>query len=274
MSIYTRLVGVDGDSRFPPSVLAALKVSLGIQNVGAPMTTAQRNALRTADLLPGYYIFNTDLQIHQIWRTDHAEWHDGLDTPGTQKWWAGGTIPRGWMKQNGASLSRSTYAKLYAVIGTTYGGGASSTAFNIPNTAGRTPIDTNGTHPLGQQGGLEMVTLTQSQMPSHTHTPTISGTSETHSHTGSTTANGSHNHDYVRIYKGPDDSVAAGSKNVDDRAHFRTESTGSTGAHAHSLILNAHTSSHSHTATVSSTGGGEAHSNMQPYHSGHFIIKY
>ena len=46
------------------------------------------------------------------------------------------TAPTGWLKANGAAISRSTYADLFAAIGTTYGSGDGSTTFNIPDLRG------------------------------------------------------------------------------------------------------------------------------------------
>lgn len=49
---------------------------------------------------------------------------------------AGATVPTGWLKCNGAQLSRTTYAALFAVIGTTYGAGDGSTTFALPDLRG------------------------------------------------------------------------------------------------------------------------------------------
>jgi microcystin-dependent protein len=46
------------------------------------------------------------------------------------------TAPTGWLKCNGAAISRTTYAKLFAVTGTTYGVGNGSTTFNLPDLRG------------------------------------------------------------------------------------------------------------------------------------------
>lgn len=46
---------------------------------------------------------------------------------------AGSTIPTGWLLCDGSAVSRTTYAKLFSVIGTTYGSGNGSTTFNLPN---------------------------------------------------------------------------------------------------------------------------------------------
>jgi microcystin-dependent protein len=46
------------------------------------------------------------------------------------------TVPTGWLKCNGAAVSRTTYADLFAAIGTTYGAGDGSTTFNLPDLRG------------------------------------------------------------------------------------------------------------------------------------------
>lgn len=46
---------------------------------------------------------------------------------------AGSTTPSGYLLCNGATVSRTTYSKLYSAIGTTYGSGDGSTTFNLPN---------------------------------------------------------------------------------------------------------------------------------------------
>ena len=53
---------------------------------------------------------------------------------------AGSSIPTGYLACNGAAVSRTTYADLFAAIGTTYGVGDGSTTFNLPNLAGRTIV--------------------------------------------------------------------------------------------------------------------------------------
>lgn len=47
------------------------------------------------------------------------------------------TAPTGWLKANGAAVSRTTYATLFAAIGTTFGVGDGSTTFNLPDLRGR-----------------------------------------------------------------------------------------------------------------------------------------
>lgn len=86
---------------------------------------------------------------------------------------AGNFAPRGWAFCNGQLLPVSQNTALFSLIGTTYGGdGRTTTA--LPNMQGRTPM-----HPgrgpgltsrrLGQRGGAEYVTLSEAQMPNHSH---------------------------------------------------------------------------------------------------------
>ena len=55
---------------------------------------------------------------------------------GTVAWFAGSSAPAGWLKANGAAISRTTYAALFAAIGTTYGAGDGRTTFNLPDLRG------------------------------------------------------------------------------------------------------------------------------------------
>lgn len=99
----------------------------------------------------------------------------------------GGTAaPSGWLLCFGQAVSRTTYAALFAAIGTTYGAGDGSTTFNLPDFRGRVPAgkdDMGGTAAgrltsagsgvngasLGAVGGAETHTLTAAQIPPHTH---------------------------------------------------------------------------------------------------------
>lgn len=82
---------------------------------------------------------------------------------------AGSTPPAGWLPCDGSAVSRTDYATLFAVVGTTYGAGDGSTTFNLPDLSGRVVIGVSGTHALGSTGGSETVTLTEDQLPAHVH---------------------------------------------------------------------------------------------------------
>ena len=56
--------------------------------------------------------------------------------PGAVDFFAMSTAPVGYLKANGAAVSRTTYAALYAAIGTTYGSGDGSSTFNLPDLRG------------------------------------------------------------------------------------------------------------------------------------------
>ena len=62
-----------------------------------------------------------------------------LPPPGSIIWHSASTAPTGYVKANGANLSRSTYAALFAVIGTVYGVGDGSTTFTVPDLRGEFP---------------------------------------------------------------------------------------------------------------------------------------
>lgn len=57
----------------------------------------------------------------------------GMIPSGAVMYFAGQTAPTGWLKANGAAVSRSTYAALFAAIGTTYGAGDGRSTFNLPD---------------------------------------------------------------------------------------------------------------------------------------------
>jgi microcystin-dependent protein len=56
--------------------------------------------------------------------------------PGAVVFFASGNPPAGFLRANGAAVSRTTYAALFAVLGTYYGGGNGSTTFNVPDLRG------------------------------------------------------------------------------------------------------------------------------------------
>jgi microcystin-dependent protein len=85
---------------------------------------------------------------------------------------AGNFAPVGWMFCEGQSLAISENDVLFNLIGTTYGGDGQQT-FNLPDLRGRLPLhmgtQAGTTYQIGESGGVEEVTLTINQIPSHTH---------------------------------------------------------------------------------------------------------
>ena len=98
---------------------------------------------------------------------------------GTLLLWPTGTAPSGYLLCNGAAISRTTYASLFAVIGTTFGVGDGSSTFNLPNYVDRTPIGAGGSYAVGATGGSATTTLSTTNIPSHTHTFAASTTTST-----------------------------------------------------------------------------------------------
>ena len=82
---------------------------------------------------------------------------------------------RGWALCDGSLLQISQYSALFSILGTTYGGDG-ETNFGLPDLRGRAPVHP-GSGPgldsisLGQKSGEERHTLTQGEMPNHTHSP-------------------------------------------------------------------------------------------------------
>lgn len=91
---------------------------------------------------------------------------------------AGNFAPAGWMLCEGQLLPISENETLFALIGTTYGGDGQST-FALPDLRGRLPLHAGNSFTLGQVAGTEDVTLTVSQIPSHSHQLAAGGTATT-----------------------------------------------------------------------------------------------
>ena len=81
--------------------------------------------------------------------------------------------PTGWLVCDGRTVSRTTYADLFAVIGTSYGAGDGSTTFNLPNKKGRVSAGYDSTNnkfnTIGKHTGEEMHALVLDEMPKHNH---------------------------------------------------------------------------------------------------------
>lgn len=98
--------------------------------------------------------------------------------------------PRGWSTCAGQQMSIAQNSAVFALLGTTFGGNGQTT-FALPNLQGQMMIGA-GTSPsgnnyvAGETGGTTSVTLTQAQMPQHTHMATFASTSSLNA----STANG------------------------------------------------------------------------------------
>ena len=93
------------------------------------------------------------------------------------------TVPSGYLECNGAAVSRTTYAALFAIIGTNYGTGNGSSTFNLPDLRGEfvRGFD-NG---RGADSGRSIASSQGASNASHNHSISASGTTSTRSLTGS-----------------------------------------------------------------------------------------
>jgi len=148
---------------------------------------------------------------------------------------AGATAPTNYLLCDGAAVSRTTYAELFALISTTYGSGDGSTTFNVPNLKGRVIVGLDVAQTefdvRGETGGAKTVTLTSAEMPVHNHSQQLP-------------------------------NATAGGAGANPGAYFSTNWTNatpnSTGASA---------------TTTANAGSGGAHNNLQPYIVLNYIIK-
>lgn len=98
--------------------------------------------------------------------------------------WPIASVPEGWHLCDGTHLQIRDFQALFTVIGTRYGGDGHKT-FALPDFRGRIPVGTGkgkvSEYAPGQTGGSETVTLTESNLPEHTHgTRSLPGNAHIH----------------------------------------------------------------------------------------------
>jgi microcystin-dependent protein len=188
---------------------------------------------------------------------------------GTIVQWPGAVAPANWLICDGAAISRTEYASLFAAVGVQYGAGNGTTTFNLPNLKGRVAVGFDASQSefdvLGELGGAKTHTLTTSEMPSHTHIQ------DSHNHTQN-----AHNHTqdaHSHTLGGTLVSSFVGfGQNSPINGNATNPSTG--GVNATTATNQSTTATNqATTATNQSTGGGEAHNNLQPYIVLNYIIK-
>ncbi len=112
---------------------------------------------------------------------------NGVPTGGLVMW-STASAPSGYLLCDGSAVSRTTYASLFAVVGSTFGSGDGSTTFNLPNYTNRMPYGTT----IGATGGSANATLV-----SHTHTASVSDPQHSHSTTFNQTSKGNNATPYM-----------------------------------------------------------------------------
>jgi len=125
---------------------------------------------------------------------------------GTIKPWGKATAPAGYLLCDGTAVSRTTYADLFAVVGTTYGVGDNSTTFNVPDLQGKFPQGKSGTTNLATTGGANTVTVAvtnnQAATNSTNQTVTITGSIANTSLTEAQLSSHGHNFQLMNVAGG------------------------------------------------------------------------
>lgn len=181
--------------------------------------------------------------------------------------------PAGWLKCNGAAVSRTIYSKLFERISTLYGTGDGSTTFNLPDIRGLFPRAWDDGR--GIDAGRTFGTVQDMMLQSHAHTATAAtvgdhvhgastDTQGSHTHSAWTDAQGEHTHTIWRGKASSNTSVSgSGGDNMSfDGAsgaagnHAHNVGIGAAGAHAHTVSVGG-AGNHTHALTVAATGGTE-----------------
>jgi len=160
---------------------------------------------------------------------------------GAIKPWTKATAPAGYVLCDGAAISRTDYADLFAVISTTYGAGNGSTTFNVPNLEGKMPQGYDGnTYNLAGTGGANTVTVAVTNNQAATNATnqsvTITGSID---NTSLTTAQlASHSHTFPTGPANPDVGNTAFIKpNANPSSNESSSNAGSGTGHNHSHTL-------------------------------------
>lgn len=174
---------------------------------------------------------------------------------GTVTDFAGSVPPDGFLFCFGQAVSRTEYSSLFSVIGTTYGAGNGTTTFNLPDyrgvvlagkdnmggvAAGRLTAPIIDGIVLGATGGVEEHALTDGELPWHSHDATVNDPGHSHFYTGAMV---------------PGAGYQSGSNMQQQTA-----------------VVTSHTTTDI-TVDISATGGGFAHTNVQPTTITNKIIK-
>ena len=157
--------------------------------------------------------------------------------------------PTGWLKANGAALSRTTYANLFAAIGTLYGSGDGRTTFNLPDFRGEFIRSWDDGRNL--DGGRGLGSWQDSQNRNHGHDGTT-WEAGAHNHSGWTQNSGDHNHGVPISTNGSGSNFESNGGNVE-----RWGNTNNSGVHNHYFVTDVN-GNHTHNFRTNDSGGNES----------------
>jgi microcystin-dependent protein len=240
---------------FTPHATNGATVTLNVDSLGArPLRSAPSTELPAGTLIQGtpylalYSNADGVFYLHGFYGNPYnVPLAAGMD------YWGPTTPNSAFVFPAGQAISRTTYANLFAILGTAYGIGDGSTTFNLPDKTGRvsamressaTRLTSNyfgGTSTsLGAVGGSESHTLTTVQLAPHTHSNGLTDPGHTHS------------------YNQPVAFGASGSAaGINGASGPATTGSSTTGI----------------SITNASAGGGNAHNNVQPTIICNYIIR-
>lgn len=191
---------------------------------------------------------------------------------------AGSVIPDGYLVCDGSAVSRTDYADLFTVIGTTYGSGDGSTTFNLPDLTGKVAMGASSTYTIGSSGGEATHELTSGEMASHAHTVPSHGHANT---IGARTPSLSHTitqavFKYTQLSGGTNrwgGSQANPYSSTSSKSMTRSTNLAVT-AHAATACTMTGGVTDCAALTTDSAGSGTAHNNMMPYLALTYLICY